>query len=196
MKQYRRALTVSALTFALVLTGCSAASEAPAETSAPASSAPSSANQVDEMFVTMMIPHHQQAVEMADLMLTKTDADARVLELAEQIRAAQAPEIELMIGWLGEWGVQYSPEDDSGMGHEAGDGMMSEDDMTALEEATGDDASRLFLEQMIVHHEGAVEMTEMQVENGQNPDVLEFAQQMNDDQSAEILTMRQLLTEI
>ncbi|WP_347755625.1 DUF305 domain-containing protein [Agrococcus sp. ProA11] len=196
MKQYRRALAASALTLALVLTGCSATTQAPAETSAPAATASSSANQVDEMFVTMMIPHHQQAVEMADLMLTKTDADADVLALAEQIRAAQAPEIELMLGWLEEWGVPYSPDDDHGMGDGAGEGMMSEADMTELEEATGDEASRLFLEQMIVHHEGAVLMTDMQLENGQDPDVLELAQQMNDDQSAEILTMRQLLTEI
>lgn len=150
------------------------------------------------MFVTMMIPHHQQAVEMADLMLTKTGADARVLELAQQIRAAQAPEIELMLGWLEEWGMPYSSESGHGMGHGDGDGggMMSEQDMADLEEATGDDASRLFLEQMIVHHEGALQMTEMQLETGQHPDVLELAQQMHDDQSAEIGTMRQLLSEL
>ncbi|WP_405219107.1 DUF305 domain-containing protein [Agrococcus sp. Ld7] len=196
MQQYRRALAVSALTLTLAITGCSAAEQAPAAASAPASAASSSANQADEMFVTMMIPHHQQAVEMADLMLSKTDADARVLELAEQIRAAQAPEIETMLGWLEEWGVPYLPDGDHGMGHGAGDGMMSEDDMADLEEATGDDASRLFLQQMIVHHEGAVQMAEMQVEDGQHPDVLELAQQMRDDQAAEILTMQQLLTEL
>lgn len=119
-----------------------------------------------------------------------------MLELAQQIRAAQAPEIERMLGWLEEWGMPTSSEGGHGMGHGAGDGMMSEQDMAALEEATGDDARRLFLEQMIVHHEGALQMTEMQLETGQHPDVLALAQQMHDDQSVEIGTMRQLLTEL
>lgn len=196
MQYFTRALGASALTLAFILTGCSAAGPTPTETTSPAPSASSSANQVDEMFVTMMIPHHEQAVEMSDVLLAKPDADPRVRELAEQIRAAQTPEIELMLGWVQEWGVPYESGDAHGMGGGMGGGMMSEQDMEALEEASGTDASRIFLEQMIVHHEGAVEMARMQLENGQHPELLELAQQMIDGQSAEILTMQQLLTEL
>lgn len=78
-----------------------------------------------------------------------------------------------------------------GMHH--GDGMMSADDMAALQEADGPAASRLFLEQMIVHHEGAVEMAEQQLSAGKDADALELAQRMIDDQTAEIDEMRSML---
>ena len=78
----------------------------------------------------------------------------------------------------------------------SGDGMMSVEDMTALQEATGAEASRLFLEQMIVHHEGAVDMARMASNGGKNPDVVELAQQVVDDQTAEIATMEDLLTQL
>ena len=62
-------------------------------------------NAADEMFATMMIPHHEQAVEMSDMILAKSDVDPRVLELAQQIKDAQQPEIDTMEGWLEDWGV-------------------------------------------------------------------------------------------
>jgi len=145
-------------------------------------------NAADEMFVTMMIPHHQQAIDMADIVLAKTDVDPQVTELAQQIKDAQGPEIETMRGWLADWGVE---EPMGGMDH--GDGMMSENDMTALEDASGPEASRLFLEQMIVHHQGAIEMAEMALDAAQNPDVTALATQVIEDQTAEITTMRDLL---
>lgn len=98
---------------------------------------------------------------MADLMLAKPDADSRVL-LTRQIKDAQAPEIAQMTGWLGAWGFTVMPMDSgmdhSGMSRGGMGGMMSETDMKELEEASGADASRLFLEGMGQHHEGAVEM--------------------------------------
>ena len=78
-----------------------------------------------------------------------------------------------------------------GMDH--GDGLMTEDDLTALESADGAEASRLFLEQMIVHHEGAVEMAQTQVDDGSNPDAVELAQTIIDAQTTEIQEMRDLL---
>ncbi|MFB8147468.1 DUF305 domain-containing protein [Microbacterium sp. NPDC056003] len=191
------ALTSSALlATALVLAGC-----APQDGTMPgmdhgpggmtATTEPAAEfNAADEMFVTMMIPHHQQAIDMADIVLAKTDVAPQVTALAQQIKDAQGPEIETMRGWLQDWGVDY---DDSmgGMGH--GDGMMSDDDMTALEDASGPEAGRLFLEQMIVHHQGAIEMAEMALESAQNPDVTALATQVIEDQTAEIATMQDLL---
>jgi uncharacterized protein (DUF305 family) len=121
------------------------------------------------------------------VLLAKDGIDEDVTALAERIKAAQQPEIELMEEWLDEW--------DAGMpgGMDHGDGMMSETDMDALEDATGDEASALFLEQMIEHHEGAIVMAEGEVEAGENPDTVALAEKIIDDQTAEIEEMTQLL---
>lgn len=149
-------------------------------------------NGADQMFATMMIPHHQQAVEMSDMVLSKSDVDPRVMELAQQIKDAQQPEIDTMQGWLEDWGVSV----DMGEMDMGEDGMMSEEDMSLLESATGAEASRLFLEQMILHHEGAIEMAESELEDGKNADALALAQAVVDTQSAEITLMQDLLTKL
>lgn len=149
-------------------------------------------NAADEMFVIMMIPHHEQAVEMSDTILGKDGIDNQVQALAQQIKDAQAPEIELMQSWLTNWG-RSSSGDMSGMGH--GDGMMSDGDMAALEAADGAEAARLFLEQMIVHHEGAIEMAQTELDQGANENVIALAQAILDTQATEIATMQNLLTQ-
>ncbi|WP_404438200.1 DUF305 domain-containing protein [Microbacterium aerolatum] len=200
-KKLPLAVSTGILTLALALSGCADNSTAPSsETTSPSqSSSASQATEADEMFVTMMIPHHQQAIEMADILLAKDGADPRVVELAEQIKAAQGPEIDKMLGWLEDWGVDYDPDSMGGMDHGSmggDDSMMSEEDMTLLEDADAAEASRLFLEQMIVHHEGAVDMAQTALDDAQNPDVLDLAQQMIDDQTAEIAAMQELLEQL
>ena len=200
-KKIPLALSTGALTLALVLTGCADTGTAPSDTSSsPSASTSSSAStEADETFVTMMIPHHEQAIEMSDILLAKDGADPRVIDLAEQIKTAQGPEIDKMLGWLDDWGVEYDPDSMGGMDHGSmggDDSMMSEEDMTMLEDADATEASRLFLEQMIVHHEGAVDMAQTALDDAQNPDVLELAQQVIDNQTAEIATMQDLLEEL
>lgn len=202
-----RTLTIGAVAVAAALTlaGCSGggdrmdgmdhgASNAPH--SADASAGTTAAAQADIDFAMNMLAHHEQAVEMSDVLLGKQGIDAEVAQLAERIKAAQQPEIDTMKQWLTEWG--QDPEaggmDHGGMDH--GDGMMSADDMAALEKADGATASRLFLEQMIVHHEGAVDMAQTALDDAQNPDVLDLAQQVIDDQTAEIATMEELLGQL
>ncbi|MEV8218713.1 DUF305 domain-containing protein [Microbacterium sp. NPDC077391] len=200
-KKIPLAVSTGILTLALALSGCADNSTAPSsETTSPSqSSSASQATEADEMFVTMMIPHHQQAIEMSDILLAKDGVDARVVELAEQIKAAQGPEIDKMLGWLEDWGVDYAPDSMGGMDHGSmggDDSMMSEEDMTLLENADAAEASRLFLEQMIVHHEGAVDMAQTALDEAQNPDVLDLAQQVIDDQTAEIAAMQELLEQL
>ena len=182
-----------ALLTALLLTGCTAAvtSDASASGTSPSAVEVSS---TDEMFVQMMIPHHEQAVDMAELMLDKTDIDIRVTALAEQILAAQEPEIETMRAWLAEWGVSEWGSTMSGMDHR--DGMMSAGDLAALEAATGAEASRLFLEQMIVHHDGAVLMAQSIIDSTQHPEIAAFATYVDAEATAEINTMQELLNDI
>lgn len=145
----------------------------------------------DIMFAQMMIPHHQQAVDMSELALERS-SDPDVLELAEQIRDAQAPEIEQMQGWLDAAGagtsMGHSP-DDMGMGM---GGMLSDEDMTALENATGAEFDRLYLEGMIEHHEGAIQMTQM-IEDSRNAEVRALAEAIVETQTAEIERMEEML---
>ena len=203
MKIRTIALISGALVSALTLVGCSAADSGTAtpnpDTSASAE-ASAAFNSADVMFASGMIPHHQQAVEMADVVLAKDDIDARVIELAEQIKEAQDPEITTMKGWLSQWGIEYDESALDGMvgmeGMDHGDGMMTQSDMDELDNATGDDASRLFLEQMIVHHEGAIMMAELEIANGANPAAIELAGAIISGQSAEVATMNELLGSI
>ena len=155
------------------------------------SSAPASAdaNDADIMFASMMKEHHAQAIEMSDMLLSKDGVDERVVALAEKIKAAQEPEIQKMDQWLEEWGADTSSME--GMDH--GDGMMSEDDMQALEDASGSDAGRLVLEQMIQHHQGAGEMAQEEVDNGQTSDAVALAETIIDAQTSEISEMEDIL---
>ncbi|MEV0890580.1 DUF305 domain-containing protein [Promicromonospora sp. NPDC050262] len=182
----RTLLSAIALSAALALTGCAGSEEPGQQTAAEHAGH----NDADVMFAQMMIPHHEQAIEMADAVLARPDADPRVAELATQVKAAQAPEIETLTGWLDTWGAE--PTGEHG-GHAGMDGMMSDEDLQALAGATGPAADRLFLEQMVVHHEGAVEMAQAQVESGQEAGAVEMAQTIVETQTAEIETMEELL---
>ena len=103
-------------------------------------------DEADIAFASMMIPHHQQAIAMSDILLAKQGVDAKVTDLATRIKTAQAPEIAQMSGWLAGWGQNPSPSAMGGMaGMDHGDGMMSQADMDALDQASDDTATKLFL---------------------------------------------------
>ena len=163
-------------------------------------------NDADIMFAQMMIPHHQQAVEMSEMLLAKEGIPAQVVEFAQRVIDAQGPEIDRMNAMLEAWD-QQPVTDSSGMDHgkmggmdhsEMGgmSGMMSQEDMIALEEAQGTEAARLYLEQMTAHHEGAVDMARDEVADGQNPHAITLAEQVISDQEAEIAQMQQMLTDL
>ncbi|MGB3909571.1 MAG: DUF305 domain-containing protein [Pseudolysinimonas sp.] len=205
MKFRTAAIASTALAIALVLAGCSMAGMDGMEgmegmeggSSASPSSAPidTTFNAADETFASGMIPHHEQAVEMASMVLDKEGVDPRVVALAERIVAAQQPEIDLLTSWLEAWGVGSDIGGMEGMDHSGG-AMMSEDDMAALEAATGSEASKLFLEQMVQHHTGAIAMAQQELDNGENPAALELAQTIIDDQTAEIAEIQELLAQL
>lgn len=142
----------------------------------------------DATFLAMMIPHHQQAVEMSKLAATN-GASPEVQKLADAIANAQAPEIAQMQslleagGALGELGKH--------MGHM--DGLLSEEQMNELQNARGADFDRLYLEGMIAHHEGAIAMAKNVIESGSNTAVVTLAQSIIDAQTAEIAQIKQLL---
>lgn len=160
-------------------------------------------NDQDVEFAQGMIPHHSQAIEMSDMVIERGE-NAEVKALAEQIKDAQAPEIETLRGWLKEWGEPETSE--AGQGQEHGgsgaDGemtmsddemMMSDDEMAELDKASGVELDRMFLEMMIRHHQGAIAMAQREVEAGQYPEAKEMAQVIIDTQQEEIDRMRKLL---
>lgn len=150
-------------------------------------------NDADVAFASGMIPHHAQAIEMADMAI-ETSGSAEVLALAKDIKAAQGPEIAQMTGWLVGWG-QPAPQgpmtgDMPGMDHP---GMMSASDMAALGAATGAGFDRMWVEMMTEHHEGAVAMAQTELSAGGNGDALALARSIITSQAAEITVMTQLL---
>jgi len=147
---------------------------------------------VDIMFAQMMIPHHEQAIEMSTLAETRT-TNPEVLALAAKIKAAQTPEIEQMKAWLG---VSGSSDMDR-MGHDMDHGMnqmgmLDEAQMSALAATNGATFDALYLEGMIAHHLGAIDMAQM-ILSSANPEVKKLGENIVSSQRAEIDQMRKLL---
>ena len=138
------------------------------------------------MFAEMMIPHHQQAIEMSDLAL-RTSQNPEILKLAEQIKRAQEPEIDFMKSWPG-------VDEEAHMGH-AMMGMLDDEEMDSLRTATGKAFDSLFLRGMIEHHEGAIDMSGMILESS-NPKVAELAISIINSQTEEIKFMKKLLADL
>lgn len=159
----------------------------------------------DVAFAQDMIPHHAQAIDMAEIALDPAvAAGPEVTDLATRVRDAQDPEIELMRSWLDHWGMPMTDSDmdamsemdgmdHSGMDHSGMDGMMTADEMDELRNATGAEFDRLWLELMIRHHEGAITMAEAVKANGVNADAVSLASEIIAAQQQEIDEMRALL---
>lgn len=157
-------------------------------------------NDADVEFAVNMIPHHEQAVEMSQLAPDRA-VDDRVIDLAARIEDAQSPEIEEMRDLLDAFGESEDmgdmDMDTDEMGAMTGmAGMLSQDELDALEEAGGVDFDLLYLEGMIAHHDGAIEMAEVELAEGEHPDALALAQSIRSAQEAEIEEMELLLADI
>lgn len=201
----RKIMTVTlALVTAGILGACgnTGPSPAPAPPAAPAPSANQAAaehNEADVRFAQQMIPHHAQAVRMAELAPTRA-ASAEVKKLASAIQAAQQPEIDQLNAMLARWGAPAAmPGMDHGMAHGAGHdsggmaGMMTDADMGRLGQAKAAEFDRQFLTMMIAHHEGAVAMSATELRDGRDAEAKALAQKITDAQRAEIDQMRRLL---
>ncbi len=189
-----RALAITAaLTLGLTLAGCSTSNpSSDTGSSASSTSAASAHNDQDVMFAQMMLPHHKQAVEMSGMLLTKGDGvDPDVTALAKQIKAEQAPEITQLTSWLKGWGESTKSEH-SGMGRSMS-GMMSDSDMSDLDQTSAKDAGKLFLQQMVQHHEGAVDMAKTELDKGRNTDAVAMAKSIVSSQTDQIDQMQDML---
>lgn len=216
---HRRATTLVlsvglAATLGLTLAACGTDSPTPAASRTASNG--DVYNTADVDFATAMIPHHAQALSMVDLTEGRP-LDPPVRELAEQIRSAQAPEIQTMSGWLSDWGreIPETMRDHSHAGHDSGGdvsdqmegmegmdaghgrggmpGMMTAEEMDQLQQASDVEFQRLWLDMMIDHHEGAVDMARSEVADGRFRGAVALARQIADSQRDEIERMQSLL---
>ena len=169
-------------------------------------------NDPDVDFASAMIPHHAQALAMVDLTRGR-ELSPQLKQLTEDIQAAQGPEIEKMVDWLTEWD-QPVPEtmrdhanadDPDGMGHDMDDpdgddptdsampGMMTDEELADLGAAHGQEFEDMWLEMMIEHHEGAIEMAQDEQADGVFQPAIDLAESIETSQRAEIDHMRELL---
>ena len=177
-------------------------------------------NAADVRFATDMIQHHAQALSMVDLPLDRP-LDPEVQQLAEDIREAQGPEIETMTDWLTDWDEEIPEtmrdhanaghdghdghDGDHSMGDSMGDSMegmeddmdmpgtMTAEDMTALENASDAEFQDMWLQMMVEHHTGAVEMARTEQEDGQYEPAVDLARSIVASQTDEIEKMEGLL---
>jgi uncharacterized protein (DUF305 family) len=191
-----------ALASAVLLGACSADdSTSKPDTSSSATSAPATSghNADDVTFAQQMVPHHSQALDMAKLVPSRS-TNPKVVDLASRIAKAQDPEIQQMQGWLTSWGAGMPGM--PGMTHEpmpgmsgSMPGMMSGDDLKKLEAAKGAEFDKMWLDMMIEHHQGAVDMAGTELAKGGNADAKALARKIIDAQQAEITEMRGLLAQ-
>ena len=197
----RIAAVLVALATALFVSACSepAGSSSDSHTDhqqsdVPAVSAePAGYNADDVAFATNMIPHHQQAVDLSALVPDRS-TNPEVTKLASDIAAAQGPEIETMKVFLVQWNENPDTNTGSGHGdHGAMQGMVDEATMARLESLKGAEFDTLWLQSMIGHHQGAIEMAKAEVANGENVDAKGMANDIITTQQAEIGQMEQML---
>ncbi|MCU1431838.1 MAG: hypothetical protein JWP95_943 [Actinotalea sp.] len=185
----RRALSALLLLAGLTLTACGGGDE-------PSDAETGDHNAADVAFATEMIQHHAQALVMVDLTVGR-ELDREFQQLTESMRDAQAPEIEVMADWLVGWGEEVpatARDHVNAEGHGESGGDDAHTDLERLESTTGDNVFRaLWLESMIVHHEGAIEMAETEVADGQDQAAVDLAESIIAAQTAEIERMEQML---
>ncbi|MCX5582949.1 DUF305 domain-containing protein [Streptomyces erythrochromogenes] len=183
---------------ALLLAACGDGDSASSPASSTQATAPVSAgafNDADVTFAQGMIPHHQQALEMAGLADGRAE-DQEIKTLAGQIEKAQDPEITTLRSWLTAWGKPESPAAGHGGGHGGMPGMMSEQEMKDLTAAKGKDFDRKFAQLMVAHHNGAVEMAKTELKDGSNADAKKLADAIIKAQSAEITQLQSILNRL
>ncbi|MET8676157.1 DUF305 domain-containing protein [Streptomyces sp. NPDC004647] len=196
----RTTAAAAATTAAPVLAACGANGDSGSAhnghntAASPSASAPAVQgvhNAADTAFAQGMIPHHRQAIEMADLAATRAES-AEVKKLADEIKNAQDPEIKTLSGWLTSWGEQV-PAEGAGHGRHDMSGMMTAEEMKQLESSSGKAFDTAFLQLMVKHHGGAVAMAKTEQSDGKYQPAKDMAAAINTSQSAEIARMNTLL---
>jgi uncharacterized protein (DUF305 family) len=179
----------AALLAVSVLSACGSSDHRPQPSASQ--SAEADHNAADVAFAGAMIPHHEQAVEMAQMVPTNTKSQ-KMVDLANQVIRSQTPEVQAFRGLL----MQWQDGQDGGSASHGGmamTGMVNQATMDRLRSLTGPAFDRLWLTSMIEHHRGAIAMAQDEVAHGKNPDATYLAKTIIREQQAEIDQMNQML---
>jgi uncharacterized protein (DUF305 family) len=183
----------AALATAVVVSSCSKTDDHTQHATATSTSSTVAAHNADDvMFAQMMIQHHQQAVDLAAMAAVHTTNQA-VRILAAKISAEQQPEIQAMKALLLQWDVDPNAMGDHGGHGSAMQGMVDDATMTKLKSLNGPQFDTLWLQAMIGHHQGAIDMAKTEIAKGQSADMTAMAKTMVTAQQAEIDQMKQML---
>ncbi|MCG7292392.1 DUF305 domain-containing protein [Corynebacterium afermentans] len=147
-------------------------------------------NDSDVHFLGMMVPHHQQAIDMSDVLLGSDVDDAEVRDLAQRIKDGQERENEQMRAWADEWGIEKDMEHHS---THIANGMFHPEQLEQFEALRGDELRTAFLEMMHFHHNHVIKMTQDEVDRGGYEPLREMAKEMIEVQTAEMGEMEELL---
>ena len=180
---------IAALALALTFAGPSLRAAFTPETSTSANGE-AGYNDTDVHFLGMMVPHHQQAIDMSDVLLDSDVDDAKVRDLAQRIKDGQERENEQMRAWADEWGIEKDMEHHS---THIANGMFHPEQLEQFEALRGDELRTAFLEMMHFHHNHVIKMTQDEVDRGGYEPLREMAKEMIEVQTAEMGEMEELL---
>ena len=180
---------IAALALALTFAGPSLRAAFTPETSNSADGE-AGYNDTDVHFLGMMVPHHQQAIDMSDVLLDSDVDDAEVRDLAQRIKDGQERENEQMRAWADEWGIETDMEHHS---THIANGMFHPEQLEQFEALRGDELRTAFLEMMHFHHNHVIKMTQDEVDRGGYEPLREMAKEMIEVQTAEMGEMEDLL---
>jgi len=199
MRQQLVRLSAAAVIATVTLSACSSSGNQ-AATRSPSTSAAQVHNSTDVTFAQNMTPCHKQAIQMSEIVLTKQGLDPRVVQVANQIKAAEGPDIQGMQSWLSQWQqpmtpmTPVAPSSAAGMPAMQGmTGMASPEQMTALQNALGADASKQFLTLMIQNHQHAIMLAQSEINSGQYPPAVAMAHSIATAEQQEVNTMQGIL---
>ena len=180
-----KSFKISVLFLVLMISGCDSSTESG-----------SAFNDEDVMFAQMMIPHHEQAIELVEMAENPaTEAGPDLISLAAQIKNAQGPEINLMKNFLQSWDQPVSGH--SSMGHGSTmKGILSGEELKKLSSLSGNAFEKEWLLSMTAHHEGAIEMAKSVERDGANSEVRLLAAEIISSQNAEIKLMKTMLAKL
>lgn len=193
MRQQLVRLSAAAVVATVTLSACSSSGNQ-AATRSPSTSPAQAHNSTDITFAQNMMPCHKQAIQMSDIILTKQGLDPRVVQVANQIKAAEGSDIKGMQSWLSQWQQPTTPSSAAGMPAMQGmTGMMSPEQITGLQNAQGADASKQFLTMMIQNHQHAVMLAQSEIDSGQYPPAVAMAHSIATSEQQEVSTMQGIL---
>jgi uncharacterized protein (DUF305 family) len=181
----------AALVIAAAVASCSGSPDRNTAPAAQSTQQPDH-NADDVTFARNMVPHHEQAIVLAQMVPTNT-TNQQVIALSNRIIETQMPEIQAFRSWLMQWDdAQNSGHDSAGHGAPM-PGMVDQVTLNKLQTLTGPEFDRLWLTSMIDHHRGAIAMSQDEIAHGKNPDVIYLARTVIASQQAEIDQMKKML---